>query len=524
MVSRTSASTIILANLLTVPPASRIALEYQGKSWTYGELAATAERFASALAARGIRSGDRVVTWLPNGLEWFVAAFGCYRLGAAQVSLNLKLTGHEVGEMIARTGAAALVCVSRADKAIDGAHLKSLRLVVHPGDEELTRSEGGYQRVGLSSLDRQWNANAIQTAAPTSEGIILPTSGTTSKPKLVVHTQVSVSRHMHDVAVACGMNMAGTRMLAVLPLCGGFGYTAAISTLCGGGTVVIGDSFAPEKTGLALRDLEITHMLGTNDMLDKMLDACDGDRPFPYLRMFGHANFVPHLSGLAEKAHAKNVHIRGMYGMTELMAGFAIQPANATLAYRDHAGGAPVCVGAAVRIVDPETGQPAQPGAIGELEVRTPNRMRCYLDDSAATDAAITFDGYFRTGDLGWIREDGAIVFESRANDVMRVGGYLVSPAEIEQVLLKDQTISQCQVVAVPVETAMRPVAFVVATGKAMPDVNALLNRCKELLAPFKRPVRIYTVPELPMIHGPNGSKVQRHILREWAVKRLGVQ
>ncbi|GAB3627500.1 2-succinylbenzoate--CoA ligase [Pandoraea terrae] len=82
--------------------------------------------------------------------------------------------------------------------------------------------------------------------------------------------------------------------------------------------------------------------------------------------------------------------------------------------------------------------------------------------------------------------------------------------------------MNQCQVIAVPVDTATWPVAFVVPRTNLVPDPNALLRRCKDSLAPFKRPLRIYIVDELPMSHGQNGSKVQRHVLREWETRRLG--
>jgi fatty-acyl-CoA synthase len=517
-----TSTTSVLADILRNSPPEAIALEYRGELRTYGELVYASERLATSLAARGIRSGDRVAIWLPNIFEWFVAAFGCYRLGATHLSLNLRLTGREVGEFISRTRAAVLVCMDGADCAIDRGQMKSLRLIVCPGDKALSSEGGGLHRVGLGWLGRQKEAVSEQHAMPASEAVVLPTSGTTGKPKLVVHTQASVTRHMHDVAFACGFHRAGVRTLAVLPVCGGFGYTAAMATLCGGGAVVLAEPFDPVLTGLALRDQEITHVLGTNDMLDKMLDATDSDRPFPYLRMFGHANFVPQLSGLANKALAKGVYIRGMYGMTELMAGFAVQPDGADLSYRDQAGGYPVSAGTVVRIIDPETGIRVQPGTSGEIEVKTPNRMKAYLDDEAATAAVLTPDGYFRTGDLGWMRADGAVVFESRSTDAMRVGGYLVSPTEIEELLLQDPSVEQCQVVAVSIAASTRPVAFVVPRANMIPDPNKLLARCKDALAPFKRPVRIYTVEGLPLQHGPNGSKVQRHVLREWASQRLG--
>ncbi|GAB3627502.1 fatty acid--CoA ligase [Pandoraea terrae] len=143
----------VLADILRVPSPETIALEYQGRAWSYGHLANASERIAAALAARGIRSGDRVAIWLPNSGDWFVAAFGCYRLGAAYVSINLRLTGREVGELLVRTRAAVLFCIDGAENEIDLRQMKALRLIVNTGDGELSAGENGVQSAGLDWLD-----------------------------------------------------------------------------------------------------------------------------------------------------------------------------------------------------------------------------------------------------------------------------------------------------------------------------------------------------------------------------------
>jgi len=143
-----------------------------------------------------------------------------------------------------------------------------------------------------------------------------------------------------------------------------------------------------------------------------------------------------------------------------------------------------------------------------------------YLDDAAATEAAFTADGYLRTGDLGYRLPDGGVQFESRRNDVLRIGGYLVAPAEIEETILALDGITACQVVAVAQDTRVRPVAFVIGRTDA-PDETAIIEACRGRLAKYKVPIRVFNVTEFPSVDGPNGRKVKRNELRDLAMAML---
>src|SRR5207237_6224576 len=124
-------------------------------------------------------------------------------------------------------------------------------------------------------------------------------------------------------------------------------------------------------------------------------------------------------------------------------------------------GGTPVSPEASIRVRDPETGRPLGVGESGELEARGPSLMKEYFADRAATEAAITADGYVRTGDVARLLDDGSFVFEGRMGDVLRLSGFLVAPAEIESHLQQHPGIDSAQVVGVSTPAGLRPVAFV---------------------------------------------------------------
>jgi fatty-acyl-CoA synthase len=204
------------------------------------------------------------------------------------------------------------------------------------------------------------------------------------------------------------------------------------------------------------------------------------------------------------EAERRHVLIRGAYGQSELLALAALQRSDADLEQRSEGGGQLVDLGATFRIVDPDTDQLMNDGEVGEIQIQTPNAMWGYLDDPDATAAVFTKDGFVRTGDLGRRISNSELVFDTRRNDVLRIGGYLVSPAEIEDVILANEQIVACQVVAVAQPAGVRPVAFVVS-GPGADDEKTLIDRCRSNLAKYKVPI---------------GKKVKRDELRDLA-KRL---
>jgi fatty-acyl-CoA synthase len=140
-----------------------------------------------------------------------------------------------------------------------------------------------------------------------------------------------------------------------------------------------------------------------------------------------------------------------------------------------------------------------------------------YFGDAKATAAALTEDGFVRMGDLGRLREDGSFVFLTRLGDVLRLGGFLVAPAEIETHLLAHPAVAAAQVVGATTSAGPRCVAFVVPEAGARFDPEILRAHCAAALASFKVPARVIPLDAFPVTRSPNGEKVQRGKLREMA-------
>lgn len=520
-----------LFDMLTGTPDDAILLVGADGPVTCGRMRAESARLASRLKALGLKRGDRLALWLPNIPEWLTVALACSRLGVAVVPLNVRLGGHEVGFLLSRAGCRALVmapghrggaCVEVL-RGVAAEERRALALVVTLGDGDATVLDGVRQARLADLVARPPDPlPEVADGRPEDVSLILATSGTTSAPKLVQHTQERNTRHAGDAMVAVGLNEPGTSLLLGIPMCGAFGYTLAITALRAGRPLVLMEAFAPEEAARLLVEHGVTHMLGTDDMLDKILSVVPEGKPFPALRMFGHANFTPALTAtLPAKAEAHGVLLRGFFGMTETLALFAAQPADAPLERRAQGGGRPVCPDATLRVRDPETGDLLPDGEVGEVEVRTPNAMIGYLDNPEATAGAFTPDGYLRTGDYGRRLPDGGMIFVSRIKDVLRIGGYLVSPTEIEEVILAQPGVAVCQAVTAACPAGVRPVAFVVmAPGRAL-DEAAALAACRAQLAVYKVPARIFAIDAMPVTDGPNGAKVKKNVLRDMAAARM---
>lgn len=494
---------------------------------TYGRMRADSARLAARLKDLGLRRGDRLALWLPNSPEWLTTALACSRLGIAVVPMNVRLGAHEVAFLLSRARCRAVVfapgyrngACAEVLRGVDPAQRPALELVVTLGDAEATLLDG-VRQTRFAELVAEASAPLPEVAdgRPEDVSLILATSGTTSAPKLVQHTQARNTRHAGDAAAAVGLTEPGTSLLLGIPMCGAFGYTLAITTIRAQRPLVLMEAFVPEEAARLLVEHGITHMLGTDDMLDKILSVVPEGKPFPHLRMFGHANFTPALTAiLPPKAEAHGVLLRGFFGMTETLAMFAAQPADASPDRRAQGGGRPVCPTAELRVRDPDSGALLPDGEIGEVEVRTPNAMIGYLDNPKATAEVFTQDGYLRTGDYGCRLADGGMIFVSRIKDVLRIAGYLVSPTEIEEVILALPGVTVCQTVAASCPAGVRPIAFVVMEPGQSLDEASALAACRAQLAVYKVPARIFAIEAMPVTDGPNGAKVKKNVLRDMA-------
>jgi fatty-acyl-CoA synthase len=172
----------------------------------------------------------------------------------------------------------------------------------------------------------------------------------------------------------------------------------------------------------------------------------------------------------------------------------------------------------AVRVVDPVTEEDLPPGQKGELQFRGPNVVDAYLGDDSAATRAFTADGWFHSGDLGTLVDDGVFAFVCRMGDALRLRGFLVDPAEIERRLAEHPDVVTARVVGIAgPDGGTRAIGFVVPEEGSAPEPASLREWCAETLARFKVPDAVHLIDAMPTTSGTNGTKIRAATLREWA-------
>ena len=499
------------------------ALLDRGRAVSYRELAGASARFAQGLRKLGVGAGDCVALWLPNTPAWLAAFFGCAQLGAIAVSVNTRFRSHELADILQRSRARVLlfwpefkgIDFSGILAACDPQALAALRSIVVYGESGapvpatlLGKPAHGYAALAASEPLQANNALPLAGCA------IFTTSGTTKAPKFVLHDQRTVLSHAFDVVRGFGIDAQSALLLAP-PLCGVFGFCGAMAAIAAGRPVVMAPAWNAEDAARALVAQRITHAIGTDEACAQLLDA---GADFSGLRFFGYAAFNPAQGDIVQRADARGLKLVGLYGASEIQALFARQDERAPAAERMLGGGRPVSADARVRVRDPESGLLLAHGAQGELEFLAPgSRMAGYHGNPAATQDAFTADGYYRSGDLGSTLADGRFVFLTRMGDALRLGGFLVSPAEIEAVVQEAPGIAACQVVGVPSADGLVPVAFVLLQHGAALDESAAIAHVASRLARYKVPRRVVPLDAFPVTPGANATKIQKGRLRDMA-------
>lgn len=517
------------AHLATHP--ERTAFIDGDETLSYAAFDTHAENAARWLEGQGIGAGDRVAVWLVNRIEWLALLFGAARIGATVVAVNTRYRCAEVEYILSKSGARMLVLQLNFRKIDFPAELagvspeavpalKSIAVIDH--DDNTPSTILGVPTVPCD-LSAATGALRDRTGAHGDAPIILfTTSGTTKAPKLVVHPQRTIATHSRRAADAYGFAEPGAVMLAALPFCGVFGLNGALAAFAAGAPVVLIDTFDGPEGARLIQHHKVTHTFGSDEMYRRLLDAASGEKPFPSARVFGFAAFQPGLSTFAATAAERGVPLTGLYGSSEVQALFSLQLAHAPFDQRIEGGGYPASKHeAAIRIRDLETGALLPPGVSGEIEISSPCNFVSYLENPEATAEALTDDGFFRTGDIGRLREDGSFIYETRKGDAIRLSGFLVNPVEIEDEIKALDGVDDAQVVSVELNGQARPVAFVIAHAGRTIDQAVVIDAVKAKIAAFKVPARVWSVSEFPVTQSSNGVKIQRARLREMAMTRV---
>jgi fatty-acyl-CoA synthase len=402
-------------------------------------------------------------------------------------------------------------------EAVDGASLDRLeQIVVYGENVDTSRLFHGKGVLAYQSLRERPPYHGDHGGGSVASNIFT-TSGTTKAPKFVLHDHSNVVSHARNVARNFGYDAPDSVILQSLPLCGVFGFSQAMACLAAGRPMVMQATFEAEPAADLIIEHRVTAFNGSDEMMARLLAARSEAVPFPSIRFCGFAAFNPTMDAIVAQAQERGLRLVGLYGASEVQALFARQDPASPAAIRGRPGGFPVGADYAVRVRDPDTGAERPPGRSGELELKGPSAMAGYFGDDAATARAVTADGWLRSGDLGRVLDDGSFIFETRMGDVLRLGGYLVAPAEIEAHIQRHPTIEACQIVGVPGAGGLLSIAFVTLRAGTNFDEAGLRRFCAEGLARFKVPARIFALGTFPMTASANGSKVQRAKLRAMA-------
>ncbi len=554
---------------LTIPAAvARAAREFGdadalaepgGPRLSYRQLHERVVTVARALIAEGVAPGDRVAIWSPNTHRWVLGALGALYAGATVVPVSTRFTGPEALDVISRSGARALMVAgpflgtdrlaalraaanetaapeAGAREAGGGAHdtgqqrtpgpggcLSRLSVVVRipiggghdagaaaPADDALGWEEFTDRASAVPAAVAAERAAALR---PGDVSDILFTSGTTGRSK------GAMTAHRQSLAVAqawaeCGRLTSADRYLVVNPFFHSFGFKAGILACLVSGAAMVPLLVYDAGQAMALVEAErITVFPGPPLIYQTILDhpgRAGRDLSSLRLAVTGAAT-VP--VALVERMQQELSFetVLTAYGLTEAVVATMCRPGDDPQRIACTSGRA--AAGFEVRVTGPD-GRTVAPGEAGEVLLRGPNLMLGYLDDPAATRAAIDSGGWLHTGDIGRLDSGGYLTITDRLTDMYICGGFNVYPAEVEQVLARLDGVAESAVIGVP-DARLGEVgrAYVVLRPGHVLDAAGVLAFCRERLANYKLPWQVVFRASLPK--NPAGKTLKRALREE---------
>jgi len=509
MVEHFNASEWLVDRHVVAGDGARIAIRCQRASTTYAELHDQVVGAAAALRAHGVRPEERVALAMLDSVEFAVAYLASMRIGAVPVLMNPLLPGRDLA-VIAADSRARIAIMSQERLTV----LEDFRAGADEIATIISTGPSGDDVIGWSDFVAASDAGdadgLLYTTSGESPGFWLCTSGSTGRPKLAAH------RHA-DVKTVCdtvGHHMFGIspedRFFSVGPMFHAYGLGNSLLFPLSQGATAILEPTRPPTPQLVADIVADEHPTLFFCVPTFYAALCNADVPadtFASVR-FGVSAAEPLPAGTVERFKEKfGVTVLDGIGSTEMLH---IYLGNTPTSIRAGTSGVPI-PGYEVRVVD-ENGVDQAAGEPGELWVKGDSMTTGYWCRSAVNRA--TFQGeWMRTGDLYSRDTDGFYTYLGRVDDMLRVGGEWVSPAEVEGALIEHATVLEAAVVGERDEAqVLRPIAYVIGAPDAEVDAEVLDQHCRDRLAGYKRPKRYEIVTELPKTAT---GKIQRYRLRE---------
>ena len=484
---------------------------------TYAQLDAASDQAAWGLRAAGLEPGQAVGLMMPNIPQFVVAYFGILKAGGVMVPMNVLLKAPEVAHYLRDSGARAIivwdaVAAEAAKGAADAGDVPVHVVVTGMG----AVPEGAHDAARMLESQAGRGRFDIEPTQPTDVAVLLYTSGTTGQPKGAELTHFQLYMNCDIAGRLFGLERDDIG-LAVLPLFHVFGLSSVLNVcLRAGGTITLVPRFEPGKVFEVMERDKVTIFGGVPTMFIAFLHHPDADKydlsslrvcvsggasiPGEVIRGFEQKFGVPILEG---------------YGLSETASSSSFNRFDA----RRVASVGKAMWGVEMRVVDEnENALPPGDGNVGEIVIRGHNVMRGYRNKPEAT-AEVMKGGWFHTGDMGYVDDDGFFFIVDRKKELIIRGGYNVYPREIEEVLYANPAIAEAAVIGVPDDRLGEEVAAVVALkpGASITE-DELIAWTKERVAAYKYPRSVRFMDALPK--GPTGKVLKKELKAELPAAR----
>jgi acyl-CoA synthetase (AMP-forming)/AMP-acid ligase II len=469
----------------------------------YHELDTTTKDLAATLIEAGIVKGTRVGLIMPNGVRWVQIAIAVTRIGAVLVPLSTLLQPRELAAQLQTASVQFLISVEefRGHRYLDDVQRELLPALrkVWTADRMLRNVAGDAARPIVDAL-----AATVTSSDPM---VIMFTSGSSGTPKGVMHSHGNALG-----AVASGLTSrcidSDTCLYLPMPFfwVGGFG-SGVLSALVAGATLVTEDIPQPDTTLRLLEQERVTLFRGWPDQAEAL--ARHPSRTEVDLSALRPGS----LDALLPPEHRGKPGARAMlFGMTEAFGPYCGYPADTDMPQSAWGSCGKPFPGIEVRITDPDSGQPVQAGTMGMIELRGPHTLRGICRRSR--EDLFTADGFYPTGDLGRLDDDGFLFYHGRSDDMFKVGGATVYPTEVEQALREIDGVESAFVTNVTGAQGDQ-VGAVVVCNTAANTAEQLRTAARKLLSSFKVPTMWLLVDSDDTIPRGSTGKVEARRLRE---------
>ncbi|MBW4450028.1 MAG: long-chain fatty acid--CoA ligase [Spirirestis rafaelensis WJT71-NPBG6] len=481
---------------------NKTALIFEGKSFTYKELDEMANRLANGLRGLGIKRGQRVALLLPNIPEFVISYLGILKIGAIAVSLNVMLKKNEVKFILDDCSAKVLITTESLTENVPDSELPELKHIL---------IAEGQARIGIS-LDQ-----LISSVSPDARAVemdrdepaaIIYTSGTTGFPKGATLSHGNVISNVY-AANHCYHAQPEDRLLLYLPLFHCFGQNAVLNAgLHSCATIVLQRRFNLEQVLRTIASDHVTMFFGVPTIFIKLLNTNTSDYDLSSVRYYFTAAATMPMEVIQRWQSKHGMVIHEGYGLTETSP---FSTYNHDLKYKLGSIGSPI-ENVEMRIVNLD-GELVQPGEVGEIVVKGPNVMLGYWNRPDET-AQVLKNGWFHTGDIGRMDEEGYFYIVDRLKDMINLSGFKVYPAEVENVIYQHPAVAECAVYGVPdqVKGEIVQTNIVLKAGHAMTE-EQIIEFCYQRMAAYKIPHAINFVDSIPK--NPIGKVLKRLLRKE---------